>query len=197
MSEAAPMPVSPAGTSHRERVATLPGFAALSPVLRALLTTDGTVTETLAAFHGEDVGVRVLAQGYRAAEMPTDADLETAPGCRVLDRAIVLTGARTGNRYTAARSRILPDRLPTGVRDGLLAGREPLGMLMLAHRLETFREVTACGRGAAGDAALPGGPCAGALGVEPRAGIVWRTYRVITGGRPAMVITECFPESLE
>jgi chorismate-pyruvate lyase len=189
------MLASRADASHRERVAALAGFAALSPVLRTLLTTDGTVTETLAAFFGEDVGVRVLDQGHRPLA-DSDADLEAPSGARVLDRTIVLAGARSGSRYTAARSRIVPDRLPAGLRDGLLAGREPLGKLMLLHRLETFREVTACGRGAAGDAALPGGPCAEALGVAPEAPVVWRTYRVVTGARPAMVITEFFPESL-
>ena len=62
MSEAAPL-LQPAAT-HRERVAAALDLAALPPVLRTLLTTDGTVTETLAALHGEEVGVRVLAQGF-------------------------------------------------------------------------------------------------------------------------------------
>jgi len=194
VSEAAPL-VARAAT-HRERVAAALDLKSLPPVLRTLLTTDGTVTETLAALYGEEVGVRVIAQGYGALGQGDAPELEAPLGTRVLDRSIVLVGADTGRVYTAARSRIVPEALPRGLREGLLARREPLGKLMLEHRLETFREVMACGRCPA--AAAPGleGHAADALGTGPAAPVAWRTYRVITGGRPVMSITEVFPEGL-
>lgn len=187
----------PTGASHRERMGEVPGFALLSPVLRALLTTDGTVTETLAAFFGEEVGVEVLSQGYRDYEGRANRELEAPVGTRMLERTIALVGATSGRRYAAAWSRIVPGLLPSGLQEGLLAEKEPLGKLMLGHRLETFRDIVACGRCAAAEAPHLGIRCAAALGVEPATGTVWRTYRVHTGGRPVMSITEYFPEALE
>lgn len=195
MSEAARM-AAPAGASHREQVGSVPGFAGLSPVLRALLTTDGTVTEALAAFYGEEVGVEVLSQGYRDYEGRANRELEATVGTRMLERTIALVGRDSGRRYAAAWSRIVPGLLPPGLQEGLLAEREPLGKLMLVHRLETFREIVACGRCAAGAAPYLGPRCAAALGLAPEAGTVWRTYRVTSGGRPVMSITEYFPEAL-
>jgi chorismate-pyruvate lyase len=199
VSEAAPL--LKAAATHRERVAAALDLGALSPVLRTLLTTDGTVTETLAALFGEDVGVQVLAQGYAALGPSEAPELDAAPGARVagarvLDRTIVLVGAKSARAYTAARSRIVPGALPAGLQEGLLARREPIGKLMLEHRLETFREVVACGRCPAGRAPGLEGVAAEALQTAPEAPVAWRTYRVISGGRPVMSITEVFPEDL-
>lgn len=199
MSEAAPLLASRGPASHRERVAAALDLGALAPTLRTLLTTDGTVTETLAALHGEEVGVRVLAQAFGThagddPDAPDAAALEIPGGTRVLERTIALVGAESGRIFAAARSGILPDRLPKGLQEGLLAGREPLGQLMLGHRLETFREIVACGRCSAAGAPHLGPACAEALGVRPEAPVAWRTYRVTSGGRPVMVITEYFPE---
>jgi len=197
VSEAAPLlERTERAATHRERVAAALDLNALSPVLRTLLTTDGTVTETLAALYGEEVGVRVLAQGYAVRSKGEAPELGAARDTRVLDRTITLVGAESGRAYAAARSRIVPDALPAGLQAGLLERREPLGKLMLEHRLETFREVVACGRCPA--AAAPGleGVAAEALGMGREAPVAWRTYRVISGGRPVMSITEVFPEAL-
>lgn len=194
MSEAARLAARAA--THRERVAAALDLKSLPPVLRTLLTTDGTVTETLAALYGEEVGVRVVSQGFRGLSDGEAPELDAPAGTRVLDRTIVLVGAASGSAYTVARSRIVPGALPRGLELGLLAGREPLGRLMLEHRLETFREVVACGRCAA--AAVPGlaGTAPRALATDADAPVAWRTYRVISGGRPVMSITEVFPEGL-
>jgi chorismate-pyruvate lyase len=192
VSEAAPLLARAA--THRERVAAALPLSALAPGLRALLTTDGTVTETLAALHGEEVGVRVLAQGFGRHAEDEAPELEAPAGTRVLDRTIVLAGAVSGHLYAAARSRIVPEALPAGLQAGLLERREPLGKLMLEHRLETFREVVAAGRCTAATAPHLDGQAPATLGVGPEAPVAWRTYRVICGGRPVMSITEIFPE---
>lgn len=204
MSEAAPL--LKAAATHRERVAAALDLNALAPVLRTLLTTDGTVTETLAALHGEEVGVRVLAQGYVPQAEGENPELGAAPGTRVagphvagphvLDRTIVLVGAQSGRAYAVARSRIVPEALPPGLQAGLLERREPIGKLMLEHRLETFREIVACGRCPAAQAPGLEARAAEALEIPPDAPVAWRTYRVISGGRPVMSITEVFPEEL-
>jgi len=182
--------------THREQVAARMNLAGLSPVLRTLLTTDGTVTEVLAAYYGEDIAVRVVTQGVHRAEGHRFPELRLEPGTQVLDRAIVLSGNKSGRVFAAAGSRLVPALLPAEMQEALLAGREPLGKLMLAYQLETRREIVDCGRCLARHAPLLEGAAAPALRISPAAPVVWRTYRVYTGGKAAMSITEYFPEAL-
>ncbi|MDH4229522.1 MAG: chorismate pyruvate-lyase family protein [Nitrospirota bacterium] len=191
-------PVVPLPGTHRERLmARLEAiFGALSPLLRVLLTTDGTVTETLAAHFGEEVGVKVVTQGFHPADGEDFPELALRPGSVVLDRCVVLTGARSGRAFAVAVSRIVPALLPGAMQEDLLAAREPLGKLLLAHRLETFKEIVDCGVCPLRHAPLPPGNFAAALKLAPGAPLVWRTYRVLIGGRAAMSVSEYFPESL-
>ncbi|MFQ5509190.1 MAG: chorismate--pyruvate lyase family protein [Leptospirillia bacterium] len=186
-----------AGSSHRARIASRLDISRYTPILRTLLTTDGTVTEVLAAYHGEEVGVAVLAQHYRSYEGKHNPELAAPIGIRMLERDITLLGKSSGRIYAAAHSRIIPSLLPPGMQEGLLAGKEPLGKLMLDHRLESFREIVSCGRSRVTDVPALGEACVAALGIDPEDTVVWRTYRVISGGRPIMSITEYFPEVLE
>lgn len=196
MSEAQPSLLPVRGGSHRERILALMDCAGLSPILRTLLTADGTVTEVLAAYFGEDVGVRVLSQVYRDYEGRRNRELDAPAGTRMLDRVIVLCGSASGRIYAAAGSRLIPHLLPPGMQEALLAEREPLGKLMLDHRLENFKEIVDCGRGPVSSAPPLEGSCAEALGLTPTEAVAWRTYRVINRGRPVMSITEYFPEKL-
>ncbi len=182
--------------THREMVAERVDYPRLSPILRTLLTTDGTVTEVLSAFYGEEIGIRVLSQGFRAYEGQHNHELEAEPGTRMLDRTIALFGNTTGITYAAAFSRIVPSHLPLGMQEALLEEREPIGKLMLAHRLETFREIVDCGRCLAADSPQLGGQGAAILNMADHQPVVWRTYRVVSGGRPVISITEYFPEGL-
>lgn len=102
--------------THRDMVAERVDYSRLSPILRTLLTTDGTVTEVLSAFYGEEIGIRVLTQGFRAYEGRNNRELEAAPDTRMLDRTIALFGETTGITYTAAFSRIVPSHLPLGMQ---------------------------------------------------------------------------------
>ncbi|MBI5137342.1 MAG: DUF98 domain-containing protein [Nitrospirae bacterium] len=182
--------------THRELVAARLDFGRLSPLLRTLLTTDGTVTEALAAHFGEEVGIRVLEQGFRAYEGRANRELEVELGTRLMDRGVALFGRGSGVTLAAAFSRIVPAALPLGMQEALLAEREPLGKLMLEHRLETFKEIVDCGACAAAEAPHLGHRCATALNLAADERVVWRTYRVIHRGRPVMSITEYFPETL-
>jgi len=185
------------GKSHREMVALHLDEATLSPLLRVLLTTDGTVTEVLSAYFGEPVGIRVLGQGYRAYEGHRHSELDAELGTRMLDRSIALYGQATGAVYTAAFSRIIPSALPVGLQEALLAGNAPLGKLMLDYRLETFKEMVDCGRCKASEAPELAAQCPVALEIPAAAPVVWRTYRVVSQRKPVMSITEIFPERLQ
>ena len=142
----------------------------LTPALRMLLITDGTVTQLLEALFLEPVAV---TQGHqRMAPLGADADLL---GCEAqviaLDRKVNLEGVNTGRVLVTAQSRILLETLPAGVARALERGEVGIGELLRDRQLESFREIIN-------------------YGLEPHC--VWRRYRICTGGRPAIVICERF-----
>ncbi len=162
---------------------------ALAPAQRALLVIDGTVTKFLEAFTMERVQVVQLGQSARELAR-TDPWLEAEAGTTVLDRDVMLKGAWSGTEYAYATSVIVPGRLPDAPRRLLEEGRVGLGRILLASELETRREVLWCGRSGGGD--LPSA-LAHLRGEE----FIVRTYRIIAGGDPLMIITERFPAVIE
>ncbi len=170
----------------------------LSPLQRALLVIDGTVTSFLSAWSMEPVIVRPVAQ--RSAILPGDgapapghslpADwLDAPPGTPVVERAVLLLGANSGRLFAFAESVICTGRLPAPLKAGLQSGSLSLGQLLLMPGFESRREGLWYGREL--PAALP--PAVAAL-TPPD--FLTRTYRVSAASRPLMVITERFPWSL-
>jgi chorismate-pyruvate lyase len=159
-----------------------------SVLWRVLLGTDATVVRLLEACFGEPVATAGLDQELGRA-LPGDAPLELSGVEEVLRRTSLLRGASSGRNYVHAESAIVPARLAPDVREGLLASAATIGSLLVAGRVESFRELLATGRTAAGERARWFG-----LGRGDR--LVFRTYRIFYGGRPAMLITEHFPPTL-
>lgn len=148
---------------------TLPAFA------RVLLVTDGTVTHMLRAHFREPVEVRVEAHEFVGAgdARPTNHEwLETPDDADILIRDVVLVGETSGRLFARARSWIALDRLTPQMREDIIAMRRSIGNVLLAHFSENRRELLWHG-----------------LTQEKT---LERTYRVIAGGRPLMVITETF-----
>lgn len=147
----------------------LPAFA------RVLLVTDGTVTHMLRAHFREPVEVRVEAHEFVGAgdARPTNHEwLETPDDADILIRDVVLVGETTGRLFARARSWIALDRLTPQMREDIIAMRRSIGNVLLAHFSENRRELLWHG-----------------LTQEKT---LERTYRVIAGGKPLMVITETF-----
>jgi chorismate-pyruvate lyase len=158
----------------------------LSAFQRILLTTDGTVTEILEAYSGESICVVKLFQKAALLDKAITA-LELPWSNRVLRRNILLQGRMSLVNFLYAESIIALDRLDEGVRDGLLKSKKPIGLLILEHRIETFKEILDCGREKAG-------PLGEYFRIKDTANVLFRTYRMINRGRPIMMITEKFPE---
>jgi chorismate-pyruvate lyase len=154
------------------------------PVLqRLLLTTDGTVTTALATLAGEPIGVRMLDQ-RTAVLAHDDGELALLAGESVIERRALLHGAQSGTPLLYGASRIVPQRLPRGVRDALVDGGVAIGVVLRAHELETFRVPLRVGVLAASDGAVPH------LG----SGLMCRRrYAINAGGKALMVIDEQFP----
>jgi chorismate-pyruvate lyase len=164
----------------------------LSPLQRALLAIDGTVTSFLSAWALEPVVVRPL--GQRATVLdgghPSLSPWLDAPaGTPVIERAVLLLGDDSQRLFAFAESVICPDRLPAALRAGLQSGGLSLGQLLLMPGFESRREGLWYGR------ERPASVPAAVAALAP-SDFLTRTYRVSAASQPLMVITERFPWTL-
>jgi chorismate-pyruvate lyase len=157
----------------------------LSPFQRALLTIDGTVTKFIEAFAMEPVDVRLLS--HEARQLLVDHEwLEAPAGSSVVAREVVLTGRYRGDVYSYAPSLLVTGRLPEAVQAELVTNPGGLGKILIAARVESRREILWYGR-----ERLEETP-PGVAGLRPGE-FISRTYRIISGGQPIMLINEKFP----
>lgn len=157
---------------------------------RMLLATDGTVTTLLEVYAGEPIEAVELGQSRRPA-LSQDAEmLAMGEGADLLDRRVLLCGVRSGSRFVYGESLIVPERLEADILERLESTTEPIGKLLRTRRLETFREVITVGKQRAG-------PLGALFGSTEDAVLLFRTYRIIIGGSPAVLITEKVPANDE
>lgn len=152
---------------------------------RLLLESDGTVTQLLEAWTGEPVEAVKLHQTF-ARTIRAGSGLDLAKGTPVLRRQVLLRGTTTGQVLLHATASVAVHRLPRSVLDGMLMTSEPIGRLLAAARIQTFREILRTGTEPAGAVGLH-------FGLAPDDEVLCRTYRIVRGGRPLMVITERLP----
>lgn len=166
------------------RVPSWPGGAGSRNLLhRILLRTDGTVTTILEAYAGEPIMATRLGQSIQPAR-PHDAEpLGVAAGSPLIDRRVLLRGAHSGVTFLHGESLIVADRVSPELVERLESTDEPIGLLLRASRLETFREVLAVGEQRAGSYAAY-------FGSDEDAVLLFRTYRVLSHGQPVVLITE-------
>lgn len=161
-------------------------LSTLNSLQRILLTTDGTLTETLEAFFLERIQLVKLGEGQIPA--PRDIPLlNVRKGDEIVERRILLRGANSGHNYVYAESVIVIQELDASIRDGLLRSKTPMGRLWLEHKLETFKEIVDMSREPSRDLAA----FFNAVGDDS---MLSRTYRVFNRRKPILMITEKFPE---
>lgn len=163
----------------------LAAIGSLSPMQRVLLTTDGTVTHVLEAFAGEPIEVVKLHQAFDQGT-EADAALDVSDAERVLRRRVLLRGRNSQRDLVYAEAVVAVDRVDAAVVAGLVDTDKPIGLLLAENRTETFREILAVARTAAGSRAAD-------LSIPAKAEVVSRTYRIIAGRRPIALIAETFP----
>lgn len=162
-------------------------MATVPPFLRTLLVTDGTVTKSLEAYYWEPIVVELVGQQLVLAEASIRW-LDVEPGEEVLSRRVTLRGGVSKSIYTRAFSLIRPRLIPAQLRELLLAGSLGIGELIRDCGLETYRELLEIGFADS---------TAGFGDAEPASGDhIYRTYRIVLGGQPAILLTELFPVSL-
>jgi chorismate-pyruvate lyase len=154
---------------------------------RVLLVTDGTLTDILQVAFRESIGVRKLAT---EVGKPCVLDpLELKPDDVRMKRDILLYGQNTGNNYLYAESLLAIDRLPNGLRKELVESNKPIGRLWAEYRVETRKEILHISQCSPCEL-LPYFSSTSASGLLLR-----RSYRLLMGGRPVVIITEYFPRT--
>lgn len=152
---------------------------------RAILATDGTVTNLIEAFvepvYIEKLDEQALAPGV------SHGWPELAPDLHVVRREVLIRGRRSGRVFLHAESLIVLEHLDDILRRELLETDKPIGKLIREYRRESYRELLGQRREAAG-------PRAAYFDCAPEAAVVARVYRIHLGGRAAIQITERFPD---
>ncbi len=158
---------------------------ALTPFQRALLVIDGTVTKFIEAFSLEPVEVvHILQEAHTLSEDHPWLDL--LRGTEVVARQVVLSGKYSGAFHAFATSLIVPERLGTTLQAAVADRNIGLGRILLDGKIETRREVLWYGMESSEE--LPA-----SLRGKVRGELISRTYRIISGGTPIMLINEKFP----
>lgn len=157
--------------------------------LRILIASNGTLTRILGIVANEEIVLQIVDQQVHAAA-PRLPGLEQLPSGRVLRRQILLKGRSSGCPFVAAESLIAIDLLPASITASLTKTECPIGEVIAASCLETFKEAAQVWVGE------PPGWLAsdGHQNSEPR--IVARRYRIIAGGQPVIIITEHFLQNV-
>jgi chorismate-pyruvate lyase len=161
-------------------------FEKVSPFLRALLTTDGTVTKFLEAYLWEPIQIKLIFQGDTVIGRDVPA-LELTEGTSVLKRHVLLCGLVSGRVYAFAESLIRLDRLWEQLREELLQGRLGMGEILRDRRMETYREIITYGREGVGE-------LSSVMKMAPHETLLYRSYRIFNKQLPTILITEKFPE---
>jgi chorismate-pyruvate lyase len=156
--------------------------------LRLLIATNGTLTRILGIVADEEIVVQIIKQNIQTVA-PGMAELGQLSGGRLLQRHVLLKGRTSGHRFVAAESLIATDLLPRAITASLTRTECPIGEIMAAGHLETFKEPADVWIGESPDWLAS----AGYQASQPRT--VSRRYRIIMAGQPVMIITEYFLES--
>jgi chorismate-pyruvate lyase len=154
----------------------------LNPFLRGLLLLDGTVSRALEAETLHPVEVEPVEQEDCAPPEEVAAHLTLAPGERCLRRRVVMRIASSAPSVWA-ESFVVPERLPEAFLSALTGNSQGIGGSLQQLKLESARELLWFGRSSAPPWPAPAGV---------PAATVRRAYLILTGGRPALLITEDF-----
>jgi chorismate-pyruvate lyase len=156
----------------------------LDPFLRGLLFTDGTVTRALGAQALAPVQVECLGQSWASMPDRIAGLLDAERGTEAVRRRVSIGVACGSGPVLWAESFMLPDRLPDGFLGQLDEAPDGIGQSIQHVSLESSRELLWFGLDAVPE---------WATAVRGAAdGTLRRLYRIVSGGNPAILISEHF-----
>jgi chorismate-pyruvate lyase len=141
------------------------------------------MTFLLEACAGEPIGAVKLHQELDAANPTDQSVLALADAAPILRRNALLRGVRSGRVFVYAAAVVAIGRIDEWLGDALTTTDAPIGHLLADSRTETFRELLRRGTSRAGEAGRY-------LELSADAEVLFRTYRIHSGGEPIMLITE-------
>jgi len=154
----------------------------LNSFLRGLLLLDGTVSRALEAETLHPVEIEAVAQEEREPPAAESAALGLSGGERCIRRRVEMRIA-SATPSVWAESYVVPERLPETFLNALTGNTQGIGGSLQQLHLESARELLWFGL------ATPP-PWSASAGAP--AGTLRRAYLIITGGQPALLITEDF-----
>jgi chorismate-pyruvate lyase len=157
----------------------------LTPMQRALLSIDGTVTKFLEAYLLEPIESVLLTQQTQRLQTDHPWLALAAPG-EVVARQVLLRGRYSATIYAYAVSLLAIDRLPPTLMQDLAHEPAGIGRVLLNSQIENRREILWYGREDLAN--LPE-----TIERDTGSNFISRTYRIIAGGQPVMLINEKFP----
>jgi beta-ribofuranosylaminobenzene 5'-phosphate synthase len=139
----------------------------LSRIERILAVTNGSVTQILELWLGEDIRIRTLSQEVRQAnELGTTLGIEECGEVNFREVEII---DQRGHVLIKARSWIPVERLEPEFKEDLMKADVPIGKLLIKHKIEARREL---------------------LDVKLENGKIVRHYNIISKGKILMRIEE-------
>ena len=160
----------------------------LLPIHRILLGHDGSMTNLLELLTGGGVELRTLRQGVIPCPRQAAGALQVVAGEPVNERDILMVRSSDGGSLLHARSYAPISRLEPAFKSDLMRADIPIGRIIQKHRIEARRELMGVGL-LKEDADLQGL-------LRQRGPYIWRSYRIITRGKPLITIRESFSTSL-
>jgi len=154
----------------------------MDPSLRGLLFTDGTVTRTLEVQTLSRVSLDVVGQTRSTATGRIASYLQAPSGIEAIRRRVVIGVGGSAAPVIWAESHILPCRLPRDFLDVLSDSSDGIGESLQQVKLESWRDMLWFG--------LDSPPRWSCVDPQSAPQVITRLYRVITGNRPALLISE-------
>ncbi|AYY14164.1 DUF98 domain-containing protein [Actinobacteria bacterium YIM 96077] len=126
--------------SQDETDRSLSSLEGLYPAYRAVMVSDGTLTQMLSAMHLEDIDTKCVENGHGFPE-PEDCKWLEIDGEPCIRRRVELTGASSGKTYVRALSYLYPPRIPDYFLAELSRAGASLGTQLLQSRISNRREL--------------------------------------------------------
>src|ERR1700761_6757251 len=128
-----------AGRDAVERLLPDEDMRKLNRDLRILIASNGTLTRILGIVANDEIVVQIVGQQVHDMA-PRISGLEQLPTGRFLQRRILLKGRSSGHAFIAAESLLAIDLLPPAITASLTKTERPIGEVVAASCLETFKE---------------------------------------------------------
>jgi len=157
---------------------------ALDPFLRGLLFTDGTVTRTLAVQMLAPIAVEPIGQLPVATPAHVAECLDAPLGEESIRRQVSIGVGSLPTPVLWAESFMIPGRLPPGFLGLLDSAPDGIGQSLQRFSLESSRELCWFGLGP-----VPTWAPEESVAADT---VLCRLYRIVSAGRPAILICEHF-----